>query len=162
MRVGAGFHEMLHLRRASAGWTLFAVSIFVGVASLALLGGVLSSIGVVVALLLAIGTWFAGTETTITSEEIRLVMRPYPRARRIPLADVVEAEIVFADANTTFFGGWEGSRGGLGGALAESVEGPRSVGNRSIRLHLSDGRMVQFATWRPHQALAAIRASDPA
>jgi len=154
--VAAVFHEVLHLRRGPAGWTLLLVAAAGAALSLALFDAPWSVIGVAVGFGLATVTWFAGTETTITTDELRLALRPLPRARRFPLADVARAEIVLADANTSYFGGWKGSRGGLGGAVVESIEGPRQIGNRSIRVELVDGRTVQFATWRPREALAAI------
>jgi uncharacterized protein (DUF58 family) len=157
VRDGTVFHEMLHLRRGPAGWVLFVVAAGCVLLPLLLGAGLWVLLGLSVGLVIAIVTWFAGTETTVSDETVELAIRPWPMKRRIPLRDVVDAEIVIADANTTYFGGWEGSRGGLGGALVESVEGSRQVGNRSIRLHLAGHRTVQFATWRPQQALTAIR-----
>lgn len=115
---------------------------------------------VVLGVIGAMVVWVAGTETTVTADEVLRRLRPLPGVRRIRLADVVTAEIVIADSNTTYFGGWEGSRGGLGGAVVASIEGERQLGNRSIRLVLVDGRSVQLATWRPRAALAAIRAGS--
>ena len=43
--------------------------------------------------------------------------------------------------------------------MIEPIEGPRSVGNRSIRLVLADGGVVQFATWKPRSAIEALRSA---
>lgn len=154
---GVSFHEVLRMRRAPAGWTLFFLSFMLIAGAPVLLHGAPWWPFALAGVALAAGTWFAGTETTITPVEIVLASRPLPWPRRIALTEVVAAEIVIADANTFYFGGWEGSRGGLYGAVTESIEGPRQVGNRSIRLELSSGKRVQFATWQPRAALAAIQ-----
>lgn len=82
--------------------------------------------------------------------------------RCIPIADVTSAEITIADFQTSMFGGWEGSRGGLHGAIVESVEGPKQVGNRAVRLQLRGGEVVQFATWKPNAVIDAIRSAQEA
>lgn len=105
-------------------------------------------------------TWFGGGETVVTTAAVLRRIRPWPRTQRIEIHDVVSADTVIADYQVNMFGGWEGSRGGLHGALVESLEGPRHVGNRAVRLELRSGAVVQFATWKPIAVLEALRSAQ--
>ena len=156
------FREALLLRRGSVGWSLLALG-----CGIAVLGAVIALNGVVwglAALVLGpvvfVATWFGGGETVVTTSGILRRVRPLPRTRRIAIEDVASVEVVIADSQTSMFGGWEGSRGGLNGALVESVEGPQQVGNRAVRLQLRSGEVIQFATWKPAAAISAIRAAQ--
>ena len=155
------FHEILLLRRGPAGRSLMTTA-----CGLTVLGIWLSARGTawgfavsVLGVLVFAAVWLGGGETTVTRAAVSRRLRPLPRARRIPIADVRSVDWTIGDFQTSMFGGWEGSRGGLMGAVAESVEGPRQVGNRAVRLQLQSGKVVQFATWKPKTAIAAIRSA---
>ena len=103
------FREELFIRRAPAGWTLFLAG------STATVTGmwwwIRSGWGLLVVLLgcaLVVGAALAGTATTITATAITLWRRPLRRPRRIPLADVVSAEVVIGDSNTSTSAGGRG------------------------------------------------------
>lgn len=71
--------------------------------------------------------------------------------------EVSEMEIVVSDHLVQLFGGWN-VRTSLAGAMAATVEGDRSVGNRSVRLTLATGKIRQVGTFRPHALVAAVEA----
>jgi hypothetical protein len=105
--------------------------------------------------LVAAAVFLVRAETIVTDSYLHLRLFPLP-ARRVPLERVVRVEETYGDFAASVFGGWSGSRGGLVGAIVESAEGPRQVGNRAVRVLLDDGSFVQFGTWQPKRAVAAI------
>jgi len=156
------FREALWLRRGQVGRIL------------AVLGVVLVAVGVVgyatgapllllVSLPGAVAVTFAMTvhvETIVDDGTFSTTWRPWRAHRPIAISDVVDHDVTVLDQQVALFGGWAGSRGGLYGAVVESMEGPRQVGNRAVVLTLADGRTVTVRTWQPRRLLRALGRDD--
>ena len=153
------FHEVRHLRDGPAGIPLMALGVLLALLGLLFIRPAwLGTTWAVGGLVMAAVPLIVRAETTVTNTDLRLRLFPLPE-RNVPLHRVTRVEETYGDFAASVFGGWRGSRGGLIGALVESAEGPRQVGNRALRVHLDDGSFVQFGTWQPSRAKEMIEAN---
>ena len=141
---------MRYFRRGSTAPFLGLIGILVTA------GAVFGVLPVVVLLpsVALLGVLALSFETRIEGPFLRLAVRPIWR-KTVDLRTITEVEVTIADNQVEIFGGWS-SRENVVSALVASVEGDRSVGNRAVRLHRSDGSFQQVGTFRPTEFVAAV------